>query len=377
MSLKVTQLILTNFRSYQSATFEFSERTVIVGANASGKTNLLEALYLIASGKSFRADREIEMIHWGESDGRVAALTENNRRQSEVVAQLSATPAGRVQKTFQADRRKLTTKETAALVPMVLFSADDVRLVDGAPGRRRRVLDLAISQAHLMYRVASGRYAKVLASRNRLLEGIASGESTTGELDFWDEQLIEAGQTIVDHRIEFVDRLNTRLPEAYDSIAVLPPGRTGALTGLELAYQPLIADLAAELPRRRAQDIAVGTTTGGPHRDDWKLLLGNRPLSSFGSGGEYRSALLAFRLAEAAWLAEERHATPIILLDDVFSELDEHRRAALLESLPTGQTIITTPEASVLPADFGESATVLDILGASKISKQSTTKADV
>ncbi len=375
MSLKVRKLSLTNFRSYKKAKFEFGDRTVIVGANASGKTNLLEALYLLSSGKSFRADRELEMISWGETAGRVATVatlsggagTQHNAKESrsqefEAVVQLSAGPSGRTaQKAFQVDRRKLTPKEAAALLPMVLFSADDVRLVDGAPGRRRRALDLAIGQASPTYRTAGSRYAKVLASRNRLLETIASGESSAGELDFWDQELIEAGQVVIEQRVEFVRYLNARLSEAYAAIAVLPPGRVAPPAGLQLDYQPLMSDLAAGLPARRAQDIAVGTTTAGPHRDDWKLLLGNRPLSSFGSGGEYRSALLAFRLCEADWLSGQRLVPPIILLDDVFSELDEYRRSALLASLPAGQTIITTPEADVLPRAFSESATVLAI----------------
>lgn len=367
MSLRVTSLTLTNFRSYKQAGFSFSDQTVFVGANASGKTNLLEALYLLASTKSFRADREIEMIHWGETQARLAGTIERGDRTHSMVAKLQA-GSRTISKTFEIDNTKRKARELATTFPMALFSADDVRLVDGAPGRRRRAFDLALSQSSLHYRDALNRYTKVVASRNRLLEQISSGEATSGELDFWDGQLIESGQAIIDGRHAFAEYLNLELEGIYESLIRYSPDKiTGAAGPLELAYEPLSIDLSVDIPRRRQADLAVGTTTVGPHRDDWKLLLGRRPLSSFGSGGEYRSAMLAFRISEAAWLCEKLAVRPVLLLDDVFSELDEHRRTALLEHLTAGQVIITTPEADVLPKEFANSAQIINIAEARRV----------
>lgn len=359
MTLTAHTLTLTNFRSYRQVTFDLAEQTVLFGPNTAGKTNLLEALYLLASGKSFRADRETEMIHWGETAARVAVTFERNGDEREAVAKLAAGPR-MIQKTFTVDNTKLSGRNLGALFPMVLFSADDTRLVDGSPGRRRRALDLTVSQGSPGYGQALRQYSRVLASRNRLLEQIAAGESGPDELEFWDEQLIAAGQIVVDGRRTFFEAITKPLHAAYGGFA--GKDSRGPQQRLTVSYRATSEDLAADIPRRRDQDIAVGTTTAGPHRDDWTLLLGNRPLGSFGSGGEYRSALLAFRLAEVGWLTSTVEVPPVLLLDDVFSELDQRRSEALLAALPDGQTIITTPSAEVLPERFATSAKVLEII---------------
>ena len=366
MYLTATKLSLVNFRSYAKAEFGLSEHTVFVGPNAVGKTNLLEALYVLASGKSFRADRELEMIRWGETQARIELGLTRDDISHTLTAELSA-GSRTVSKRFLVDTNRRRAKELGAFAPMVLFSADDIRLVDGAPGRRRRALDLAIGQSSPAYHEASGRYARALASRNRVLEQIHTGEATQTELEVWDDQLVGAGQTLIDERIRFAEYANAQLTERYAAIAETSTKPTAKSTDLAMAYEPLTTDLAADLPERRAQDLAVGTTTIGPHRDDWRLLLGNRPLSSFGSGGEYRSAMLALRMAEAAWIDAEVGVRPILLLDDVFSELDAARRAALLGHLPESQVIITTPEAGVLPKSFASEATVVDLGDKSRV----------
>ena len=357
MTLTVEQLTLGNFRNYQTGEFQFDNHSVIVGPNASGKTNVLEALYVLASGKSFRADRESEMVHWGETAARVHAVFNRDKARREATAMISST--GRTtQKTFLVDNKKQRTKELARLFPMVLFSVDDMRLIDGSPGRRRRVLDLAITQGSPEYREALSKYTKALAGRNHLLERIKEGESTTAELVAWDEPLIAAGQTIIDGRRKYFSDVATALRETY---AALTKQSSGVATRLGAEYRPLAEDLATEIATRRDQDLAIGTTSVGPHRDDWTLLLGNRPIVSFGSGGEFRSAILAWRSAEANWLAEAVGTQPITLLDDVFSELDSFRRDALAENLPDGQVIITTPSAEPLPKTLQKNANIIEL----------------
>ncbi|MDP9211718.1 MAG: DNA replication and repair protein RecF [bacterium] len=357
MTLLLERLVLHNFRSYREAAFEWAPRTVIVGPNAAGKTNLLEAAFLFATGKSFRAGREPEMVRWGETTARIEAAFKGERTNHRAAVTLDA--SGRIiRKSLELDGKAKPTKELRRRFPMVLFSADDVRLVDGSPGRRRRALDVAIGQGSATYQQALSSYNRALASRNRLLEQIASREATEAELDVWDVQLAEAGTAVIEGRRRFFAESADALREAY---AALTTASDHAHGRLEAAHEPGAPDFAAVLAARRMQDIAVGTTTAGPHRDDWKLLLDGRVLASFGSGGEFRSAALAWRLAEADWLGARAGVAPILLLDDVFSELDAARSASLQAALPDGQTVITTPEAAAIPEALRTEAKVIEI----------------
>lgn len=350
-------MTLGNFRNYEAGEFQFGDHSVIVGPNAAGKTNVLEALYVLASGKSFRADRESEMVHWGETAARIhAAFTRDNARR-EATAMISAS-VRTTQKTFLVDAKKHRSRDLARLFPMVLFSADDMRLIDGSPGRRRRVLDLAITQGSVEYREALSTYTKALAGRNRLLEQIKEGEATTAELSAWDEPLVAAGQVVISSRRKYFADTATALRTSYEA---LTKKSTDVATRLTAEYRPLTEDFAAEITSRYDQDLAMGTTSAGPHRDDWTLLLGNRPIVSFGSGGEFRSAILAWRSAETSWLAAAANVQPITLLDDVFSELDRFRRDALAANLPKGQTIITTPTAEPLPKTLRTGARIIEL----------------
>lgn len=298
------------------------------------------------------------MIRWGESAAQVRAIFERDGVRREAAALLSSGGGPRTQKVFMADNKKQRARDLARLFPMVLFSADDARLIDGSPGRRRRALDLTIAQGSPEYREALSRYTRALAGRNQLLERIAAGESTTAELAAWDEPLIAAGQTVIDQRQEYFAQTESALRDAYVSLTA---HSTGVATRLTASYRTHIDDLAVEIPGRRDQDLAVGTTTAGPHRDDWQILLGNRPVVSFGSGGEFRSAVLAWRLAESEWLARTTGSSPIVLLDDVFSELDEHRQSALLAGLPDRQTIITTPSTDGLTKRLGSQVELIEL----------------
>lgn len=359
MTLMLGALSLRNFRNYWKARFAFSERTVIVGPNAAGKTNLLEAASLFSAGKSFRAGRESEMVGWGETKSRVeASFTDDSHHKERHRAAITLDASGRViKKSFELNGKARPTKELRRRFPMVLFSAEDRRLVDGSPGRRRRTLDLVIGQGSAAYQDAFSTYNRALASRNRLLERIAARESSEAELDVWDMQLADAGTRVIAGRKEFFESSAAALRRAYDSLTK----RSGHARGrLSIAYEP-VADFEALLGSRRGQDVAVGTTTAGPHRDDWKILLRGRALDSFGSGGEFRSAALAWRLAETDWLATATGHEPIFLLDDVFSELDRARAGSLQDALPAGQIIITTPEPAEVPDPLRTGAEVIEI----------------
>lgn len=357
MALLLEKLVLHDFRCYRKASFGWEARTVIVGPNASGKTNLLEAAFLFASGKSFRAGREAEMVRWGEPAARVEAAFKGERTNHRAAVTLDAS-ARVIKKSLELDGKVRPTRELRRRFPMVLFSADDIRLVDGSPGRRRRTLDLAVGQGSVAYQQALSSYNRALASRNRLLEQIAAREATEAELDAWDAPLAEAGAAVIEGRTRFFADSADRLTAAYAALTAASGDVHGRLA---VAHEPGAPDFAAALSARRTQDIAVGTTTTGPHRDDWTLLLDGRGLASFGSGGEFRSAALAWRLAEAAWLAQRTEVQPILLLDDVFSELDAARSESLRAALPDGQTVITTPEAAAVPESLRREAKVITI----------------
>lgn len=362
MPLQVNSLSLTNFRNYRQASWRFGSRTVVVGENATGKTNILEALFLLASTKSFRAVRERELLRWGESAARIEIAISQKLQKTSVIATLAM--GGRVtQKAWQVNGQAKRGRDLIGRVPMALFTAADSRLIDGSPGRRRRALDLTISQGSPIYHQALGRYSRVLATRNRLLEQVGAGEADIDQLEYWDDELVATGQLVIDERRQFTEAQNKALTGYYREFVASDRGASsGSANRLEASYQTPSVDLGADLGSRRDTDIAVGTTSLGPHRDDWQLLLGNRPLGSFGSGGEYRSAMLAWRLAELSWLKQHLGVTPVLLLDDVFSELDEHRRRALAAVLPSeAQVILTTPEARVLPGALARDATIIDL----------------
>jgi DNA replication and repair protein RecF len=325
---------------------------------------VLEAIYLLASARSFRADREKEMIYWGASFARLEAAITRNSSKHRIIAKLEEASRG-ITKRYEVDTNPAKTRQLPATMPASLFSADDIRLVAGAPGRRRKATDLVIGQVFPAYREALSRYSRALASRNRLLEQINTGEAGHDQLDVWDEQVGASGSEIIAARQRYVKELNNKLGATYQDLTATSPANASAkIEPLKIAYEPATTDLATELVRRRTTDLSVGTTTTGPHRDDWSLVLNGRRLASFGSSGEFRSAMLALRLTEAGWIEHHLGIRPLMLLDDVFSELDEYRRDALLEHLGDSQVVITTPEAEILPTPFKERATLIELGGA-------------
>ena len=341
----IKKIQLDNFRSYTKKTFEFSPgTTLVVGANTAGKSNLLEAIFLLAFGKSPRADLDREMVRGEEKFGFVrATVAGSDDRDLEVVL----TETG---KRFRVNGigRRLT--DFSRHFHVVLFSPEDLNLVIGNPDLRRRFLDFALGSADLRYARASTDFDQVRKRRNRLLEQINKGFASEEELGFWDAKFLEHGTLLQDKRKEFFDEIN---PELLNS---------------ELLLQYLPSGLTAErLIEYRPREIAAETSLIGPHRDDFEFLRINQStnqpvnLSSFGSRGEQRRAVLALKEAELRFVEKRIENRPVLLLDDIFSELDEENRARVFDLIGDGQTIITTTDINHVPAELQKDLTVINL----------------
>lgn len=343
--MRIVRLAMRNFRSYAAADVELGAGvTVVTGRNGAGKTNLLDALYFGCTGRSARTTNERELVRFGERVVRVEVTTEAEDGVHELSVGFQpgepkrmSVDGARVERLLDAPGRPL----------MSVFLPDRLELVKGTPSLRRAHMDQLVA-ALWPARVTTRRaYAQALAQRNALLARIRAGAAAPASLAAWDRQLARHGIALMADRAA-----------AVDAIATPFAARAGEL-GLEqdpaIAYKPRSrADdaetLAAELAERQAQDLERGFTGHGPHRDDLALTLAGRELRAYGSQGQQRLGLLALLLAEREAIAATREATPVMLLDDVMSELDRDRRARLVGLLRgRGQSVITTTDLEHIP----------------------------
>jgi DNA replication and repair protein RecF len=342
----VTRLELRDFRNYEAARLDLpAGLTVVVGPNGAGKTNLLEAAYFGCTGGSPRTSNEREMVRRGATVARVAVDTRDDEgtHRLEVGFQPGAAKHLRVD---DSPVDNLSTQEARPLVSV--FLPERLELVKGAPAARRAHLDRFV--AALWPARAGGRaaYSRALAQRNALLGRIRSGASGPAALDAWDAELAREGIALMEQRAEAVDALR----EPFARLA----GELGLPGPAEVRYRPRsgasdAAGLAAELAERHDADLERGFTAHGPHRDELLLSLDGSPLRSYGSQGQQRVALIALLFAERELLASRRDRPPLMLLDDVMSELDVERRELLADLLRSGgQAIVTATEADHVPA---------------------------
>ncbi len=340
----IKKLYLENFRSYAKKTLEFSPgTTLVVGANTAGKSNLLEAIFLLAFGKSPRAELDREMVRGEEKLGFVrATISGSDNRDLEVVL----TETG---KRFRVNGGGRRLADFSQHFHVVLFSPEDLNLVIGSPDLRRRFLDFALGSTDPLYSRASVEFDQVRKRRNRLLEKISHGEASDAELGFWDAKFLENGVLVQDKRREFFDEINRGLVEE----------------DLELNY--LMSGLTAErLQELRPREIAAETSLVGPHRDDFEFKSAvssqepvARNLSAYGSRGEQRRAVLALKEAELQFVESKIGNRPVLLLDDIFSELDEENRARVFDLIGGGQTIITTTDLHHVPVEIQKNLQVI------------------
>jgi DNA replication and repair protein RecF len=340
--MRVNRLWLTNFRNYETAELEPDPDglTVIVGANGEGKTNLLEAISYLATLSSFRGAPGEALVRAGCPSAVVRAEAERDQRALLIEAELNVAGRDRVQVNRQPLRR---ARDLLGALRVSVFAPDDLSLVKAGPGERRRYLDDALVALHPKHDALQRDVDRVLRQRNTLLRQ-SSGRATpeiSSTLDVWDAKLASAGAELVAARQALVARLEPEVGKAYDQVA-----HTAA--DVSMAYRcSWSGDLTEALERSRVDDLRRGVSLVGPHRDELALGIGGLPGRTHASQGEQRSLALAMRLAVHRTIGEEVGEPPVLLLDDVFSELDPERSEALLAHLPDGQALLTT--AGVVP----------------------------
>jgi DNA replication and repair protein RecF len=359
----VTRLRMRDFRSYAAAEVGLGERlTVVHGPNGAGKTNLLEALYFGCTGRSCRTTNERELLRFDADDGpapRVVRVEVYGRdRDGEHELSVGFQPGEA--KRFKVDGAPAERLLDAPHRPLVsVFLPDRLELVKGPPALRRSHLDQVVGALWPARTATRRQYAQVLAQRNALLARVRAGGSRSA-LAAWDLELARHGIVLRDDRAAALELLRPRFAEAAGEL-----GLTGTA---ELRYRPRTKAasaeaFAAELAERLDSDLERGFTTHGPHRDDVALLRDGRELRAYGSQGEQRMGLLALLLAERAALEDERGAPPLLLLDDVMSELDFGRRERLVERLRVGQALVTTTDVAHVPGADEEDVVRLRVDG--------------
>ncbi len=335
----ISKLQLTNYRSYANHSFDLHPlASVVVGPNATGKTNLLEAVYVLATTKSFRT-KDYDLIHHGDNFFRIEGDVDGVR----IGLGFNNSP-----KTKRVDYNQVKRPLSRHIgnIPVVLFEPGDLMLLSGPPAHRRRYMDGILAPADPEFRQALTTYQRVLKQRNSLLERFDIG-AVKSQVFAWDLNLTTAAATIVARRQLLLSKLNQRIGDLYGEIA-------GQKLDLSFGYLPsietegnysedLLAALASNLPR----DLGAGFTTIGPHREDFELRVGGQLAPSVASRGEVRSLVLAMKLLELELANQPDSPTPLLLLDDVFSELDESRRGYLIERLEGVQSLITTTDADL------------------------------
>lgn len=329
----VTKLSVQHIRSHDSFIATLSPGvTVITGKNGSGKTSLIEALYLALQGSSFKGV-DSDMLRGGESWWRIdVAFEDDNKR---TVSYDSERELSR--KKFVVDDHVAYRLQPKHKYPVVLFEPDDLRLLQGSPTRRRQFIDRFISQLDPLYGVSLRKYERSLKQRNNLLKKL---HKVTDELFVWNVALSEYGAYIIEKRIAFIEQINSKITAVYNDIAALNDE-------ISVHYShTFIGDikqkLLTELDRASARDAMIGSTSVGPHRHDILFLFNNSPAQSSASRGEVRTIVLALKFLEVDIIEQIVGQRPLILLDDVFSELDASRQKALSDHVRAHQIIITT-----------------------------------
>lgn len=361
--MRINELQLVNIRNYKKLKISFTDNiNIFVGENAQGKTNIVEALYFGAMGRSHRTSNDQEMIRWHKEKALINIQFSRLDVQNELTFKLTAEQ----NKQINYNGHNIKPKELIGALNVVLFSPEDLALIKGMPVNRRRFLDIEISQASPVYYRQLQQYNRILLQRNNLLKKIREGRLDLDHLYPWDEQLAAAAVQIVIKRKEAVKKLTMLANLMHRKI-------TDSKENLTISYQQIGMTDEFEnqnlrewylqmLSSQRQTDTYRGSTSTGPHRDDLILTVNGANLRTYGSQGQQRTGVLALKLAELEYLKSETGEYPVLLLDDVMSELDASRREQLLLFIKDRiQTFITATEIKYFPSErFGRFFHVLD-----------------
>ena len=361
MTAYLRALRLVNFRNYpEDAVVLAPGLNVVVGDNAQGKTNLLEAISFAVTGSSPRTPNDSEVVRWGQDFTRTEARVSLDGGTSERAVAVGYAPGQKKRPTVDGAPATSLTNYAAggAGVRAVTFFPDDIRIVKGAPADRREFLDLLLSSLRPSYARASIEYAKAIQQRNQLLRRIRDGFSSERTLATWDRKVVELGETVLKGREAAIAPLESYFGASLR--ALYGPEKAA----MRYSYSASLDEYAEVLRGAHSADIERGTTSVGPHRDDFEVLLGGVNLTTFGSQGQQRLATLALKFAARDHVRDETGEDPILLFDDVMSELDERRREYLAGYfLESTQAVITTTNLDYFDPEILERTHVLRISG--------------
>ena len=330
----VETLALRNFRNYEALDIIFSDKiNILYGDNAQGKTNILESIYLSATTRSHKRAKEKDIIRFGEEESHIRI----NIKKRDVGHRIDVHLKKIGNKGIAIDGIPIKkSTELFGLINIIIFSPEDLSVVKSSPGERRRFMDMEICQLSRIYYSNLSKYNKILDQRNNTLKQIAYRNGVEDVLDVWDDQLVDVGSSIIKERQNFINMLNEVIKEIHKNL-------TSEGEEIELKYEPNVEsdNFDDVLKEKRNIDIKNTTTMSGPHRDDFGIFINNVDVRKYGSQGQQRTAALSLKLAEIELVKKIINDNPILLLDDVMSELDSKRREALLNSIKDIQTIIT------------------------------------
>jgi DNA replication and repair protein RecF len=403
--MQITHLSLTNFRNYGRLELSLPQgSTLLYGNNAQGKTNLLEAIYYLATTRSPHATNDAQLLNWdaaqsgepivvGRLVATIATAQEEHQLELRLIQEQKRMPSRNRNFSFRrqalVDRRKVRLMDMLGTLRVVLFLPEDVQLLTGSPANRRRYLDITLCQIDKVYCRTLSDYNKMLEQRNAVLRQIAEGTARQDVLPIFTERLVELGILIFSRRAKFIANIGQKTQRIhYEAL-------TGGKESIKLHYLPRLSaknsrvspidpqsstELSDWLETHEGQtekiterfaklveeslstDIARGATTVGPHRDDWSIQLNGRSLGRYGSRGQQRTAILALKMSEINWMTAVTGECPILLLDEVVAELDNQRRAALLAYVSeTTQAILTATDPTMFTDQFLQNATQMQV----------------
>ena len=330
----IKSLELENFRNYSQLSINFDSGTnILYGDNAQGKTNILEAIYLSATTKSHKGSKDRDMINFESDESHIRTYVIKDGLENRVDMHLRKSKTKGIAINGQKIKK---AADLLGLLNVVFFSPEDLSIIKNGPAQRRHFVDMELCQLNKLYVHALIRYNKVIIQRNKLLKELPFNPDYENMLDVWDMQLVQYGSQVIRFRREFIRKLN-------DIIVGIHRKLSGEKEILNLSYEPdtEISELEAAVKKSHEVDIKLKTTTVGPHRDDMSFIVNGIDIRKFGSQGQQRTAALSLKLAEIELVKYIVKDYPVLLLDDVLSELDGSRQEHLLEGIDRIQTLIT------------------------------------
>ncbi len=330
----INNLALSNFRNYENLNISFSKGTnILYGDNAQGKTNILESIYMSATTKSHRGSRDKDIIRFGEEESHIRVDLKKRDVSHRIDMHIRKNKSKGVAIDGISIRR---SAEIFGVINIIIFSPEDLNIIKSSPVERRRFIDMELCQLSRIYYGNLANYNKILNQRNNLLKQIAFNRSLIDTLDIWDNQLANYGIKIIKERNNFINMINEIISGIHDRLTL-------GKEKLVLKYNKSVEEdeFLSILEKKRETDLKYQSTQYGPHRDDMAFIINDMDVKMFGSQGQQRTATLSLKLAEIELVKQIINDNPILLLDDVMSELDKSRRNALIEGIKDIQTIIT------------------------------------